>query len=167
MALAAGRDRRLDRSAAFQCRPELYLVGPLVTTEHGLGRPPAPEFAEHLERLVHEVGCEFAPQRVPSRVRAWVPTGPQDRAGSTNSSLRGVWVRVESGPRRRGTGVALGHDGLPVALVAREVGDREAGELATGGWSSLFRAMPGEACSAAPPRGWLTLLRFVSQHTQC
>ena len=44
--------------------PELPLVGPLVAAEHGLGVLPAAELAKHLQRLVHEVGCELPPQGV-------------------------------------------------------------------------------------------------------
>ena len=41
--------------AVLQCLPEPSLVGPLVALEHGLGRLPAAELAEHLQRLIHQV----------------------------------------------------------------------------------------------------------------
>ena len=40
-------------AAAFQCRPELSGIGPLVAPEHRLCILPAAKLAEHLERLVH------------------------------------------------------------------------------------------------------------------
>ena len=36
--------------------PKLSLVRLLISLEHRLGRLPAPQFAEHLQRLVHKVG---------------------------------------------------------------------------------------------------------------
>ena len=45
---------------------EPILVGPLVALEHRLGRLPAAEVAEHLERLIHEVRGELPPQGVPA-----------------------------------------------------------------------------------------------------
>ena len=46
--------------------PEPRLVGPLVAPEYDLGRLPAAELAEHLQRLIHEVRGKFPPERVPA-----------------------------------------------------------------------------------------------------
>ena len=55
-----------NSAAAFERLPQLCLVGALVTLKHRLGRLPATKLAEHLEGLVHEVGGELPPQRVPA-----------------------------------------------------------------------------------------------------
>ena len=44
---------RAGPPAVVEGLPELVLVGPLVALEHCLGRLPAAELAEDLERLVH------------------------------------------------------------------------------------------------------------------
>ncbi len=47
---------------------EMVGVGPacVVTAQHGLGRLPPSEFAEHLERQVHQVAGKLPSQRVPA-----------------------------------------------------------------------------------------------------
>ena len=55
--------------ALLEGLPELSLIGPLVALEHRLDRLPATEFAEHLERLVHQVGSELPSERMPTPAR--------------------------------------------------------------------------------------------------
>lgn len=50
--------------------PELGFVRALEAAEHRLCRLPATEFAEHLERLVHQVRGKLPPQRVRGEERA-------------------------------------------------------------------------------------------------
>ena len=66
--------------AGFQSLPKLSFVGSLIALKHRLGGLPSAQLAEHLERLVHQVGRKFAPQRVPAS-----PTlrfQPRERLGS-------------------------------------------------------------------------------------
>ena len=56
---------------------------------------------------------------------------------------------------------------MPVSLAVREAGGEEAGELASDG---PVDAVPGGGPGGGfggSAEGWLTLLRGVSQHTQC
>ena len=52
---------RLSRAARI-----VPLFGLLIAVQHRLRIPPAAQLAEHLQRLVHQFGREFAPDRVPA-----------------------------------------------------------------------------------------------------
>ena len=61
--------------------------------EHRLGSLPAPEFAQDLERLIHEVRGELPPRRVP----AAATLGFQPGAGGTGiSPIPGFCLRASS-----------------------------------------------------------------------
>ena len=83
--------------AFVQSFPEPVPVGPLVALEHRLGRLPATQLAEHLERLIHQVRGELPPERMPrTAARTCFGSVSVSRTvpGSASRSARGWWRRT-------------------------------------------------------------------------
>ena len=112
----------------FQCLPEMSLIGPLITLEHGLSILPAVELAEHLQRLVHEIGGELPPQGMPAPATLRLQPGKRPCPRPPRAGLRNAPVPLGQG---------------------RESGQPTGAPTPT---ASGLRSVPRRATRRAPPR---------------